>query len=496
MGEARYDAIVIGAGVCGCSIARELSRLEGRFLVLEAGEDVCCGTSKANSAIVHAGFDAPTGSLMARLNVEGSRLFPALAKELGFGYEAIGSLVVCTGNDDLPALRALHERGVANGVPDLRIVMRDELLSLEPNISDAAVAALWAPTGAICDPFGLTAALAENAAQNGVSFRFDAPVTGLVRQAATEGETPLWKVETPVGAFFSRVVINAAGVYADAIHNLASAQKMQIIPRRGEYLLLDTTAYGHVRHTIFALPTRMGKGVLVTPTVHGNVLVGPTATDISDKEGTQTTQAGIESVVSSSALTVRDIPFGETITSFSGLRAHLPSHEFVIGEVADAPGLIDCAGIESPGLSASPAIGRMVAGIANGLLGLPSNAGFSGTRTPCPSFDKSTEDEWNALVGQDRAFGTVVCRCRRVFEAEIRDACRRVPGARSLDGVKRRTCAGMGRCQGGFCTPRVMEILSEEVDGLDLSHVTKSGPGSRLTSSLWIPAAEGEGGNA
>lgn len=487
MGDPTWDVIVVGAGVCGCAIARELSRLQANVLVVEAREDVCCGTSKANSAIVHAGFDAPTGSLMARLNVEGASLFPQLASDLDFAYEQIGSLVVCTREEDLPALQALLERGRANGVPDLSIVGRDELTRMEPNVSDEAVAALWAPTGGICDPFGLTCALAENAAANGVSFSLNERVTGLRR--LPEGT---WEVETTRDTRVARVVVNAAGVHADEVHNMASSKLMEIVPRRGQYELLDTTAGGHVRHTVFALPTKMGKGVLVTPTVHGNLLVGPTAEDIDDRDGTQTTAEGLARVREASALTVRDIPFRETITSFSGLRAHRPEHEFAIGEVPDAPGLVDCAGIESPGLSASPAIGRMVAGIVRGILGLSQREGFVAVRRGFPRLDRLPYEDWDALVRKDSAYGRVVCRCCRVSEAQIRDACRRVPGARSIDGVKRRVGATMGRCQGGFCTPRIMQILCEEVPGLDLLGVCKSGPGSELAVASNKDARGGE----
>lgn len=475
MGEPTWDVVVVGAGVCGCAIARELSRLQASVLVLEAREDVCCGTSKANSAIVHAGFDAPTGSLMARLNVEGASLFPQLSRDLDFAYERIGSLVVCTREEDLPALRALLERGRANGVPELSIVGRDELVRMEPNVSDAAVAALWAPTGGICDPFDLTCALAENAAANGVSFSLNERVTGLHRLP-----DDTWEVSTTRGTRVARVVVNAAGVHADEVHGMASTQPMRIVPRRGQYELLDTTAGCHVRHTVFALPTKMGKGVLVTPTVHGNLLVGPTAEDIEDKDGTQTTAEGLARVREASRLTVRDIPFRETITSFSGLRAHRPEHEFAIGEVPDAPGFVDCAGIESPGLSASPAIGRMVAGIVRDILGLSEREGFVATRRGIPRLDRISLEDWDELVRKDPAYGRVVCRCCRVSEAQIRDACRRVPGARSIDGVKRRVGATMGRCQGGFCTPRIMQILCEEVPDLDLLGVCKSGPGSEL----------------
>ena len=473
------DVAVIGAGVSGCAVAYELSKLDVRVCVLERDEDVCCGTSKANSAIVHAGFDAATGSLMARLNVEGSDLMEGLCAELGVDYARIGSLVVCTDEASRSGLDELLARGRANGVRDLRIVGREELVELEPNVSDAAVAALWAPTGAIVNPFQLTWALADVAASNGVSFCFNAPVTGVTRRA----EDGLWELATPSGIVCARVVVNAAGVHADELHNLVCApeERLAITPRRGQYYVLDTCAGTHVRHTVFALPTRLGKGVLVTPTTAGNLLVGPTAEDIKDKEGTDTTAAGLAEVAAKAALTVKDVPLREQIRSFSGLRAHQPGHDFVIGEVAGAPGFVDVAAIESPGLSAAPAIGRMVAGIVAGLLGGPApRAGWDGRREAHPCVERMDRAAWAELVRRRPDYGRVICRCRHVTEGQIVDAIHAPVGARSVDAVKRRTEAGMGRCQGGFCLPKVMEILAREVDGLSLADVTKMGPGSEL----------------
>lgn len=473
-----YDVVVVGAGVSGAACARELSRLRLRVLVLEREEDVCCGTSKANSAIVHAGFDAQTGTLMARLNVEGNRLMWRLAADLGFVCEQVGSLVVCTSEEDRPALEALLARGIANGVPDLRIVERDELVRMEPNVSDAAVAALWAPTAGIVDPFELNLALAEGAAQNGVEFRFNSEVTGLERR---EGR---WLVHATTGTAAARCVVNAAGVYADELHNLVCqpGDELTITPRRGQYLLLDTTAGQHVRHTVFMLPTRMGKGVLVTPTVHGNLLVGPTAEDIPNKEGTDTTAEGLAEVARKCALTVRDVPLGEVITSFAGLRAHQPGHEFVIGEVAGAPGFVDCAAIESPGLTASPAVGRMVAGIVRDVLGAEERpAGeWEPRRRGVEHVARAGLQRWALLSAADPAYGRVVCRCRNVTEGEIVAACHETLPARSLDGVKRRTGACMGRCQAGFCTPRILDILEREVPGVTPRTVSKEGPGSEM----------------
>ena len=465
------DVIIIGAGVAGCAAAREISRYNADILVLEKEEDVCCGTSKANSAIVHAGFDAAAGSLMAELNVQGSRMMPALAKELDFAYDQCGSLVVCLSDADRPALQKLYENGVANGVEGLRIIEREELLAMEPNISDEAVAALWAPTGGIVCPFGLTFAFAENAAKNGAQFQFDTCVTGLEK---IDGG---WRVHTDKGDLDARCVVNAAGVHADELHNMVSDDAMTIIPRRGDYFLLDHSAGGHVKHTVFQLPGKYGKGVLVTPTVHGNLLVGPTATDIDDKENTATTAAELDEVRQKSGLAVKNIPLRQTITSFSGLRAHEVHHEFIIRE--SAPAFVDCAGIESPGLSASPAIGQKVAGIVADILHLEKDPAFDGTRKGILDPKTLPLAERAELVRRQPAYGQIICRCESVTEGEILDAIHRTPGARSLDGVKRRTRAGMGRCQSGFCSPRVMEILAREL-GEPIESVTKSGGASRI----------------
>ena len=466
-----YDIVIIGAGVSGCAIARELSRYKADILVVEREEDVCCGTSKANSAIVHAGFDAAHGTLMAKLNVEGSRMMPALAKELDFHYKQNGSLVVCMSEEDRPALNKLYENGVANGVEGLRIVEKDELQKMEPNISDNAVAALYAPTGGIVCPFGLTFAFAENAAKNGAKFQFD---TEVLEVAPMDGG---WKLHTSKGDIETKVVVNAAGLYSDKFHNQAGGAPMKIIPRRGDYFLLDRTTGGFVKNTIFQLPGKYGKGVLVSPTVHGNTIVGPTAIDIEDKEATATTQAGLDEVREKSGIAVKNLPLRQVITSFAGLRAHEARHEFFIGEVK--PGFVDCAAIESPGLSSSPAIGKMVAGIVEGILHLEKDPTFDPTRKGILDPKTLSPEEHAALIKKNPAYGTVICRCETVTEGEILDAMHRVPGARSLDGVKRRTRAGMGRCQAGFCSPRVMEILAREL-GVDQSEITKAGGKSKL----------------
>ena len=465
------DVIIIGGGVSGCAAARELSRYRADILLVDKAEDVCCGTTKANSAIVHAGFDAPAGSRMAALNVAGSRRMPELAKELDFPYRQCGSLVVCLSEEDRPALEKLLANGIANGVEGLRIIERPELCALEPNIADEAVAALWAPTGGIVCPFGLTYALAENAAKNGVRFQFD---TEVQRIEPIQGG---WRLETSRGPLEGRCIVNAAGVHADELHNQVSDDTMTIIPRRGDYFLLDRTAGDHVRHTIFQLPGKYGKGVLVTPTVHGNLLIGPTATDIPDKEDTATTADELAEVRAKAGRAVKDLPLRQTITSFAGLRAHEVRHEFFIGEAA--PGFVDCAGIESPGLSASPAIGLEVAALVRDILHLAENPDFDPCRKGILDPKTLSFEERAALIREHPAYGQIVCRCETVTEGEILDAIHRVPGARSLDGVKRRTRAGMGRCQAGFCSPRVLEILAREL-GLPAEAITKCSGDSRL----------------
>ena len=468
-----YDVIIIGAGVTGCAVARYLSRYQGSALVLERAEDVCCGTSKANSAIIHAGFDAAHGSLMAKMNVQGNRMLPELAKELDFPFRRNSSLVVCMSEEDMPRLRALYENGVKNGVEGLEIVDAQRLHELEPNVSKNAVAALWAPTGGIVCPFNMTIALAENANANGVDFRFNTKVTGFTR--GEEG----WTVHTEQGDFQTRYVVNAAGVYADVLHNMVSARKLHITPRRGDYCLLDRQVGGFVSHTVFQLPGKLGKGVLVSPTVHGNIIVGPTAIDIEDRDGTNTTAAGLEELIAKAGISVDNLPIRQTITSFAGLRAHEDHHEFVIGEAEDAPGFVDCAGIESPGLTSAPAIGLTVAELLREKLGLRKKEDFIATRKGLLDPKSLTKEAYQALIRENPAYGQIICRCEQVTEGEIIDAIRRPLGARSLDSVKRRTRAGMGRCQAGFCSPRVLEILAREL-GVSQAEITKCGGASRL----------------
>ena len=472
-----YDVIIIGAGVCGVAVARELSRYRVNACVLEKEEDVCCGTSKANSGIVHAGYDAEPGTLKARLNVRGNKLMERLSEELDFPFKRTGSLVICRDEEGMPALRRLYDKGIENRVPDLKILDREEVLEMEPNAAEDVYAALYAPTAGIVCPFSLNIALAENAYMNGIDFKFDTEVQEIVK--IENG----YEIRTGNGTFQTGYVVNAAGVYADKFHNMVSGKKIHITPRRGDYCLLDKNAGSHVGRTIFTLPTKYGKGVLVTPTVHGNLLVGPTAIDVEDKEGTNTTAAGLDEVITKAGQSVKDLPMRQVITSFAGLRAHEDGDEFIIGEPEDAQGFIDCAGIESPGLTSAPAIGEMAAGILREKLHLEEKDDFIAERKGILDPDTLTKEERAELIRREPAYGNIICRCEMVTEGEIIDAIRRPLGAKSLDGVKRRTRAGMGRCQSGFCSPRTMEILAREL-GISIADITKSGGASKLVVGI------------
>ena len=468
-----YDIVIIGAGVSGAAAARELSRYQAKICVLEKEEDVCCGTSKANSAIVHAGYDAATGSLKAKLNVRGNELMGKLSEDLDFPFARRGSLVLCLSEDDMPDLQALYDRGVVNGVKDMRILQRDEVLQMEPNVTDSVYAALYAPTAGIVCPFGLNIALAENACENGVEFKFDTEVTDIKK--SDEG----YELHTSQGVFRARCVVNAAGVYADRFHNMVSTDKIHITARRGDYCLLDKEAGSHVGRTIFALPSKLGKGVLVSPTIHGNLLVGPTAVTVENKEGVNTTAEGLTQLLEKAGMSVKNIPTRQIITSFAGLRAHEEGDDFIIGEARGAEGFIDCAGIESPGIASCPAIGEMVAEILRQKMGLQEKDTFIPTRKGILNPSTLSTEERNALIKENPAYGNIICRCEMVTEGEIIDAIKRPLGAKSLDGVKRRTRAGMGRCQSGFCSPRTMEILARE-RGMNMFDITKSGGKSQI----------------
>jgi L-2-hydroxyglutarate oxidase LhgO len=452
-----YDVIVIGAGVTGAMIARELSRYELKVVVLEAGSDVAEGASKANSAIVHAGFDAKNGTNKAKFNVWGNSLFEDVCRELEVPFRRNGSLVLAFGADDEKALEKLAENAASNGVP-VEIIGRDELKRREPNVSDEATAALWAPTGGICCPYELVFRASENAAANGVSFIFDAKVMSI---------EPGWRVVCEDGrSFAAKAVVNAAGCCSDRLNNLVSAVKYSIKARRGEYLMLDRDEEHSFSATMFQVPGPMGKGILVSPTVDGTVIVGPTAEDIDDKEDKATTYDGLEKVKSGALRTWPAMPLNKVITEFSGLRAHETTvGDFILGEAPDAPLFFNAVGVESPGLTSAPAIGLWMAEQVSSKLGVGRKPASQISRdvSKWPVTREMPKKDLAELIQREPSFGRVICRCEEITEGEIRAAIRARVGARTLDGIKRRTRSGMGRCQGGFCTPKLIEILGEEL---------------------------------
>ena len=467
-----YDIIIIGAGVVGGLIARELSAYDLKICIVEKEHDVAMGASRANSGIIHAGYDAKPGTLKAKLNVLGSGMMPKVAQELGVKYQNNGSLVIGFSEEDRTVLEELLQRGIQNGVKELRIVEKDQLKKLEPALSDEVVCALYAPTGSIICPYELTIAAIGNAMDNGAHLELDFPVEEIQK---TDGAYEVLSGDKKLQAHY---VINAAGVYGDEIASMVGDDSFSIHPRRGEYILMDKECGNLVGHTIFRTPGKMGKGILITPTVDGNLLAGPTAVDIEEKDNTKTTAAGLSYVMKQARENVPDLSFGKTITSFCGLRSVGNTGDFIIK--ASEPGFINVAAIESPGLSASPAIALYVIDLLKEQgLELTRKDDYDPIREPQHKFHQASIEEKNEMIKINRAYGKIVCRCETVSEGEILDAIRRNPQARDLDGVKRRTRAQMGRCQGGFCSAHIIELLAQEWD-IPFEAVTKSGGSSYI----------------
>ena len=469
------DVIIIGAGALGCAIARELSKRELDVLVLERKDDVATGgCTKANTAIIHAGYDAKPGTKKAYYNVRGNPMFDQLCADLEIPFIRNTSLVVAFEGDDMQGLYDLFTRGVKNSVPDMQIIDETTLRRLEPNIGPKARAALRVGTGGIICPYEMTIALAENAVENGVEFRLNTLVDSV------RPENGHWIVKLASGEELeTRTLVNAAGLYSDKFNNMVSAHKFDILPRKGEYYMVDKTFKDVFNATIFQLPTDKGKGILVSRTVDGTVLLGPTADDVNDKEDTRTTAFGLSEVLEHAALSWEHIPTRNFIGNFAGIRPRPSNGDFWVGEPDDAPNFFNAAGIESPGLTSAPAIAEDMGKWITERLGAKMKANFNPKRHAIPKFRELSNEERAKLIAKDPAFGRIICRCETVTEGEIRESIRRPLGARNLDAVKRRTRAGMGRCQSGFCTPRVVEILCEEL-GIDPTEVTKFGGDSRL----------------
>ncbi|MDE6276030.1 MAG: NAD(P)/FAD-dependent oxidoreductase [Clostridia bacterium] len=450
------DIIIIGGGIIGCAVARELCRYQAKVTLLERRSDVSQGTTKANSGIVHAGFDAKPNTLKAKFNLLGNAMFDELAKKLDFPFKRNGALVLCFDKDELGGLKDLYDRGISNGVEGLELLDGEKARELEPNISDKVVGALYAKTSGIVSPYEMCIAYAENAAVNGCQFLFKKEVCSISK------DKDKWKVRASDGSSYTAdVVINCAGVHADDINNMVCKEKIEIVARKGEYMLYDKSCTNLAKRTIFQMPSKMGKGVLVAPTTHGNIITGPTASDVEDKEGLYTTYDGLGEVYSKSLVSVPCLNKRLVITQFSGLRAHSVSGDFIIGE-SSQKGFYNVAGIESPGLTSAPAIGVHVATEVANILSLDKKDGFVETRKGIPHFATMSDEERAELIKNNPLYGKIICKCEVVTEGEIVDAINRPVGAKDVDGVKLRTRAGMGKCQSGFCMERVMDILARE----------------------------------
>lgn len=454
-----YDVAIIGAGVIGASVFRELSKYNIKTILIEKENDVSMGTSKANSAIVHAGYDPKIGTLMAKYNVKGNEMFEDLCKELSVPFKRNGSLVLAFNDEDLETINNLYINGNKIGVKGLKVLSKEEVLEIEPNLSHDIKGALIAPTGGIVGPFEYTIALVENGIQNGGEITLDAEVDKINKKDET------FIIETKNGKKIeSRYVINAAGIYADKIHNMICKESFKITPRKGEYYVMDKSQGNLVSHTVFPCPSKLGKGILVTPTIHGNLLVGPNAVDGDDKESLNTTGDGLANIKKSAMHTTEKINFRDCIRTFAGLRAVPDTGDFIVGEDKEIKGFVDVAGIKSPGLSSAPAIAEDVVNILkNAGLSLDRNLNFNGKREQVYFMELSKEEKVE-LIKKDSRYGRIICRCESITEGEIIDAINRSFGKVSIDGVKRRCRPGMGRCQGGFCGPRVQEIISRELN--------------------------------
>lgn len=470
-----YDIIIIGAGVVGSSCARSLSKYDLRILVLEKNLEVGEATTKANSAIVHGGYDCKVGSLKAKLNVKGARMMEDLSKKLNFPYEKTGSLVIAFNEEERKELRTLLDKGEKNGLKDLKIISGEEARIMEPALSKEVVEALYCEGAGIVCPFNLTYAYMENAMANGVDLKLDFEVNSIEKLG------DFYKVSSGGESYFSKVVINAAGVNSDKIGELVGDSYYKISPRKGEYRLLDKSEGNMVSHVIFQTPSELGKGVLVTRTVHGNLLIGPNSEEAHSSDDLKTTKEGIDYIDRLSKRSVPSLRLDKTIRVFSGLRATPDTGDFMIFESENNRGFIHVGGIESPGLASSPAIGEYVAEITmkTGLINVKLKEDFIDKREGFTNFKRLSQMEKSALIKNDPAYGRVVCRCETVTEGEILEAIRRNPGATTVDGVKRRVRPGMGRCQGGFCGPKVMEILSRELR-IPVKDVMKDSKESRI----------------
>jgi len=469
-----YDITIIGGGVIGCSIARELSKYKIKTLVIEQEGDVSCGATKANSGIIHGGYDATHGTKKGYFSHRGNILFDGLNKELNFGFEKIGSLVLAFNQEEIKTLTKIIENGEKNGVKNLNIIDRKKLIELEPNIGDA-IGALYCKNAGIVSPYEYCIALAENAISNGVEFKFNSGVEGI------EKISDIYTIKTTMGEVKSKLVINAAGVNSDTISNMINDEYFHIIPRKGEYLVY-TKGYGDkINHVIFQCPNEKGKGVLVTPTYHNNLMVGPDAQIMDDKYDTSTNIDNLFDIIKKAERSIPNLENKKIIRNFAGTRATSSLHDFIIEETK-SKNFINVAGIESPGITSSPAIAQYVVDLVEKIIGLPRNNEFDPYREP--NILKKSEDDMlpmktvNEYINLDEDDpDRIVCRCEQVRQRDILDALDRGIKITSTDGIKRRTRAGMGICQGKFCEPRVKKIIAKRY-GISEEEITTRGIGS------------------
>lgn len=468
-----YDVIVVGGGVIGGVILRELTKYRLQCCLVEKEEDICMGQSRANSGIVHAGFDAKEGSLKAKFNVLGNKAMPKLAKELGVKYRNNGSIVVAFDENDLATLEELKTRGEANGVDGLEVISKEKLKELEPNISDLAIGGLLAKTGGIVCPYELTIASIGNAMDNGAKLYTCYEVNAIER---TETGLSVQAVDGRV--LEGKLVINCAGLGSGKIAQMIG-DDITVKGRRGQYILLDRESGDFVNHTLFFTPSAKGKGILVSQTADNNIILGPTAEEIDDGN-VETTADGLNDVIKKAGQMCKNVPLYNTITSFAGTRAYSDKHDFILEESKTMEGVIHCAGIESPGLTSAPAIAQyVVEELVGKKLNLEKNENFNPFRKADYFFKDLTMEEKNEIIQKDPSYGRIICRCEQITEGEIIRAIRENPPAKNIDAVKRRTRAGMGRCQGGFCQPYVAELIARELN-IPLERVTKSGGESYL----------------
>lgn len=471
-----YDVTIIGCGVIGASLAYRLARYDLRIAVIERENDVAMGTTKANSAIVHAGYDPENGTLMASLNVRGSAMMEELCRDLSVGYKRIGSFVLGFSETESEKLKQIYENGVKNGVPDMQLLSGDEVRAMEPSLSAEVVAALYAPTAAIIDPWGLCIAEAETAVKNGAEIRLRTTLTGV-----TDAGDHL-VLHTNQGDIETKYAVNCTGGHGHEVAAMTDRDVWKAEPSRGEYYLMDKSSGDLVHHVIFQCPSAAGKGVLVAPTVHGNLIVGPNAADADDADDKKTTAAGLADVAQAARKSVPGVDTRQCIRTFAGVRANTDQTDFIISPSAETPRMLHVAGIKSPGLSAAPAIAEYAEErLAEMGLPLSAKADFDGTRQKIV-FRELSHEEQAALIRENPLYGRVICRCETITEGEIVAAIHSPIPPCSVDGVKRRANAGMGRCQGGFCGPRVLEILAREL-GVDQKSVPQDGDGTVILMS-------------